>query len=575
MATATPPTFTELNEHLTEVLSNPSTSILNVRLLETFTAQLPEQPTTHLTGTLVPLLAKVLAVVNEDPTPITTLLQHLLTTTTFTELLAFASQPQTLQLLSAASPAVRILGLSILEKAAAAPSEVGIVASWSDVVQKLVEVLLCDSDTGVASRAADVLVKLLAADLGVGLLWRRIFEDEGVYGTFFRLCSWKGEELPEGKKAKTEAQGRLLQVVARMAALDFSAVSTSAFPAIDKKYAASEEACGGLLEFAARWAVDADGDVMMHMVLLDFYTLLLQSTKALDYLETSGLHGATAGRYIAPAAYSDDIIDQQLLESKAAEYLATYARLHPTKLFDSPAPKIPDGRNPKRRRMSLGTGPPPPAKTLIDVTLERIEQTLKDTPQHPHTPSMDILMAMPPSVLVTDLAKKVVAMIPLSPPQTAYIDALTAVITKQGSSSEVYDNYYATHTDMWQKINSYVSTLALRDVVLACMNFIEKLLVAQDSTGTYWGAKEIVNAPNVMAFLITPPQRFSGARDPMSTAFVVATRKLEVLETVLRVLGRAGDEVPGAEGWKVVVQERLKVGLWGNGAGGEVATMEM
>lgn len=572
---ATPPTFTELNEHLTEVLSNPSTSTLNVRLLETFTAQLPEQPTTHLTGALVPLLAGVLAVVHEDPTPITTLLQHLLTTTTFTELLAFASQPQTLQLLSAASPAVRILGLSILEKAAAAPSEVGIVASWSDVVQKLVEVLLCDSDTGVASRAADVLVKLLAADLGVGLLWRRVCEDEGVYETFFRLCSWKGEELPEGKKAKTEAQGRLLQVVARMAALDFSAVSTSSFPAIDKKYAASEEACGGLLEFAARWAVDADGDVMMHMVLLDFYTLLLQSTKALDYLETSGLHGATAGRYIAPAAYSDDIIDQQLLESKAAEYLATYARLHPMQLLDSPAPKIPDGRNPKRRRMSLGTGPPPPAKTLVEVTLERIEQTLQDTPQHPHTPSMDILTAMPPSVLVTDAAKKVVAMIPLSPPQTAYIDALTAVITKQGSSSEVYDNYYATHTDMWQKINSYVSTLALRDVVLACMNFIEKLLVAQDSTGTYWGAKEVMNAPDVMALLITPPQRFSGARDPMSTAFVVATRKLEVLETVLRVLGRAGDEVPGVEGWKVVVQERLKVGLWGNGAGGEMATMEM
>lgn len=517
----------------------------------------------------------------QDPTPLTNLLLHLLSTTTFPNILRLTDQPKVLRALSAPSPPIQQLGLSILQKATLTASDAGIVAFWNDVIKKLIEVLLLDEDIGVASKAAEVLEGLLSVDLptrgGTGLLWRRILEDKGVYEVFFKLCSWNGDKLPGGKRSRTQGQGRLLQFVAKIAALDLDAVATSKFPEIDSKYT-GDEAGRGLLGFAARYAVNIDEDVMMHMVLLDFYTSLLHgtsvtpelSTKALDYLQESGLHGSTVGRYLAPEAYSDDIIDQQFLESKAGEYIATFARLHPLRLLSSPAPAVPAPKNRRTEELS-------PDKPLVDALLERVEFILENNSRSPHTPSLDILSSLPISALTTDAGKHVVALIPISPPFPEYLDCLSNIISKPGCNRYLYDHYHSTHPEMWQRITSYASALALRDVVLSCMRLIERLSVVQDSTGgVYWGIKEVVNTPGVMSFLITPPQRFSGAaRDPMSAAYTVAARKLEVLETILRVLGRAGSEVPGAEGWRVVVQERLRVGLWGNAAGGEVATMEM
>lgn len=515
----------------------------------------------------------------QDPAPLTNLLLHLLSTTTFSEILLLTDQTTILQTLSAPSPPIQQLGLSILQKATLT-SDVGIVAFWYDVIKKLIEVLLLDEDTGIALKASEVLVGLLSVDLpaagGTGLLWRRVLQDKGVYEVFFKLCSWNGDELPGGKKSKTQGQGRLLQFVAKVAALDLDAVTSSKVPEIDAKYT-GDEAGKGLLGFAARYAVNIDEDVMMHMVLLDFYTLLLQGTsttpelssKALDYLQESGLHGSTVGRYLAPEAYSDDMIDQQFLESKAGEYIAAFARLHPLRLLSSLAPAIPDPKNRRTSELSL-------EKPLVDVLLERIRFILETNSRNPHTPSLDILSSLPISVLTTDAGKRVVALIPIAPPFPEYLDCLSNIISKPGSNRSMYDHYHSTHPEMWHRITSYASALALRDVVLSCMRLIERLSIVQDSTGAYWGIKEVVTTPGVMSFLITPPQRFAGAaRDPMSAAYTVAARKLEVLETILRVLGRAGSEIPGAEGWRVVVEERLKVGLWGNAAGGEVATMEM
>lgn len=519
----------------------------------------------------------------QDPTPLTNLLLHLLSTTTFSEILVLTDQATILQTLSAPLPPIQLLGLSILQKATLAVSDAGMLAFWGGVIKKLVEVLLLDEDLGVASKATEVLVGLLKVDLpatgGAGLLWRRVLEDKGVYEVFFRLCSWDGDELPGGKKSKTEGQGRLLGFVAKIAALDFDAVATSKVPEIDSKYM-GDGACGGLLGFAARYAVNIDEDVMMHMVLLDFYTSLLQETgttpevasKALGYLQESGLHGSTVGRYLAPEAYSDDMIDQQFLESKAAEYIATFARLYPVQLLSSPTPAIPDPKT----RSALGSSPPASGKLLVDAILERVRFILENNPRSPHSPSLDILSSLPISVLTTDVRKRVVALVPISPPFPEYIDCLANTLSKPGGDRSLYDYYHSTHPEMWRRITSYASALALRDVVLSCMRLIERLSIVQDSAGVYWGIKEVVDTPGIMSFLITPPQRFAGAaRDPMSAAYTVAARKLEVLETILRVLGRAGSGVPGGEGWRVVVEQRLKVGLWGNAAGGEVATMEM
>lgn len=259
--------------------------------------------------------------------------------------------------------------------------------------------MLVSEDTGISSKSLDLLLSLLKVDSpkanGTGLVWRRMLEDRGVYELFFKLCSWDGDALPGGKRAKTEGQGRLLEFVAKLAELDFDAVVASRFPEIEKKFSASaEDPCRGLLDFAARHAIRVDDDVMMHMLLLDFYAALLNSAvpapssaeRPLDYLRKSGLHGSTIGRYLAPEAYSDSSLIQGFLESKAAEYMATFASLHPKELLAEPMPETPDNRQPKRRRTS-DTPPGAEPKPLTQVLLERIQFRIEESRQHPHPPS--------------------------------------------------------------------------------------------------------------------------------------------------------------------------------------------
>lgn len=486
-----------------------------------------------------------------------------------------------LQTLCSPSIPIQHLGLALLRKAALAVSDASIVASWTDIIKKLVELLLVSEDTGVSSRADEVLVKLLAVDLpgnkGTGLVWRRLLEDRGVYELFFKFCSWHGDDLPGGKRAKTEGQGRLLGFVSRMSELDFGATVASRFPDIEERYKGSPGVpCQGFLDFAARHAIKAEEDVMMHMILLDFYTSLLRSsgsssnsfrTGALDYFHFSRVHESTIGRYLAPEEYSDDPLEQTLLESKSAEYISTYAVLHPQKLMLESTPEIPGHNHPER----LGSAPASaPAdlggKALPEALLNRIQHHLVTSPKTPHSPSLKLLTALSPFLLNSAYNPvSTIEKIPLSPPSAEYINALSALFTSQ----EVYIHYYGAHPEMWRTLLSYASALALREVSLASIDLMEKL-----GTGALWGLQLLLAAPGVMTFLATPNTR-TGGNDPSSTAYAVAMKKWACLLAVEKALDTWGDQIAGAQEWKVIVGHRRQAGVWGSAAGGEVATLEM
>ncbi|PUU73352.1 hypothetical protein B9Z19DRAFT_1004958 [Tuber borchii] len=568
-----------LTDHLNAILSNPSDTPLDTGLVETFTVQLTEDQLKPLVPSLVPLISSTLFVLHEDPSPLTTLLRGLLSTTSFSEILPLATPDTILQTLSAPVLPIQHLGIALLQKATFAVSDAGIVASWTDVIKKLLELMLVSEDTGISSKSLDLLLSLLKVDSpkanGTGLVWRRMLEDRGVYELFFKLCSWRGDALPGGKRAKTEGQGRLLEFVAKLAELDFDAVVASRFPEIEKKFSVSaEDPCQGLLDFAARHAIRVDDDVMMHMLLLDFYAALLNSAgpapssaeRPLDYLRKSGLHGSTIGRYLAPEAYSDSSLVQGFLESKAAEYIATFASLHPKELLAEPMPETPDSRQPKRRRTS-DTPPGAEPKPLTQVLLERIQFRIEESRQHPHPPSLRILTSLPPSLLIASYPASVISKIPLSPPQAAYISTLSSLF----ATKEIYFAYSDAHPELWKTLLEYASTLALRNEALASLDLIEKL-----SQNGVWGLREVLESPGIMTYLITPNSRYAaGGGDPESSAFRISVKKWETLKTIERVLGEWMDEVPGATGWAVVIAERTRIGVWGSRAGGEVATAEM
>ncbi|RPB05137.1 hypothetical protein L873DRAFT_1785797 [Choiromyces venosus 120613-1] len=567
-----------LTDHLNAILSNPSDTPLDVGLVETFTAKLTENQLKPLIPSLVPLISSTLFVLHEDPSSLTTLLRSLLSTTSFSDILPLATPEIILQTLSAPVPPIQHLGIALLQKATRAVSDAGIIASWTDVIKKLLELMLASEDTGVSSKALDLLLCLLKVDSpktnGTGLVWRRILEDRGVYELFFKLCSWDGDALPGGKRAKTEGQGRLLEFVAKLAELDFDAIVASRFPEIEEKYSISaEDPCQGLLDFAARHAIRVDDDVMMHMLLLDFYAALLNSAgsaptsaeRPLDYLHKSGIHGSTIGSYLAPEAYSDDFLTQGFVESKAAEYIATYVSLHPKELLAEPTPEIPDSRQPKRRRTSDA---PPRAepKPLTQALLERIQFRIEESAQHPHSPSLGILTSLPPSLLTASYPTSVISKIPLSPPQASYISTLSSLF----STREIYFAYSAAHPELWNTLLKYASTPALRNEALASLDLIEKL-----SQNGVWGLREVLESPGVMTYLITPNSRYAAGGDPESSAFKISVKKWETLNAIERVLREWRNEVPGATGWGVVIAERMRVGVWGSRAIGEVATAEM
>jgi hypothetical protein len=123
---------------------------------------------------------------------------------------------------------------------------------------------------------------------GQGLFWRRVFHDRDIYGMLFGLCihSTTGtghNQLDE--RQKSLAQGRLLRILPRLAALDFSTISHASFPEIASSYNLSHSDLG-ILYFAAVQMVDKT-DMLMHITLIDFVSELLDCLSMTEVSRTT------------------------------------------------------------------------------------------------------------------------------------------------------------------------------------------------------------------------------------------------------------------------------------------------
>lgn len=119
---------------------------------------------------------------------------------------------------------------------------------------------------------------------GQGLLWRRIFHDRQIYQQLLELCSPKTVGTREGQldeRQKSLAQGRLLRVLPRLAALDFKTVTHTKFPAVEAHYGV-EGGGEGLLYFAAVYMVNKEEDMLMHFTLIQFFAEFLEMMSLTD-----------------------------------------------------------------------------------------------------------------------------------------------------------------------------------------------------------------------------------------------------------------------------------------------------
>lgn len=505
-----PSTYDEVIAHLQQIQRDPSTA-LDQTILDKLKLELTESTDRKVPATLLTQISQLLPILQEDPTPITTLGIKSAAYFSFSDLLAVDPPINFVAGFRAPSPPINELALTLLRKAGNLPSDAAIVAGDPELVASLVELWLSTSSTGVAQAAFDALWALLEVDQtstlengehsgdasgGQGLMWRRVFTDRDVYGRLFSFCSLTdNDSCTLSAREKTVAQGRLMGFLVKAGHLRWDFISTSHIADVEAKYR-----CKNLLHFASCQMVDKS-DVLMHMTQLNFFRDLLEieapnlmsrtvvqsastfSSQALDFLISNDIHNTLLGYYVDESKL--DPVDLSFLCGPVMTYVAQYAELYPNHFLQNP-------------------------QTLLDRILSRIDASfLISSTQWAHGPApsgqLNVLSSLP-RILLLEVTKKgmnPVLALPTNPPNQEVFNALGKIFhgppkhtrsdsidlttsgqtatdwNKEAAAARVLYFMYQNHrSSLWDDVVSAADVLAMKDISLAALSFMLAVVTA-------------------------------------------------------------------------------------------------
>lgn len=518
-------------------------------------------------------------------------------------------------------PQVNLTVLALLEKAKYHKSDIGIVAGEAELVGAWVRLWLCTPDTAVATRAHDVLLALLLAEIGnprpedgreitdEALLWRRIFRDKDIYGSIFSTCSLStaGQEGQLAKRDKTLAQARLLDMLLH---IDSQPVRTSQLPDVEELYGVKGGA--GILHYAAIHMVDYRDDVLMHMTLLQFYAKYLSGEHSkistsreeypLQFLQTNGLQKRAMKYFLDPD--HQDPVDVTLLYGPSANYLAIYCSTYPEDLL--------------KQKDLMGAVLSRLTKVLENVT--RGQWAQGQVPNH----DLHVLASVPRIILFPRNGDSPLFHVPANAASPDTLNALAHILHGPGdirqaqekaAARALYFSYMERWPKFWTQIVSAAETVAVKEVALAAVSLIGAVITAQwaqlpsekssssgetsfelptegnlaqrcgVSTLPSTGIAAIMSEPAigiVVPYLMKPAQTFSnlvggGRGDVESAAYKVAVAKHDVLVLFHQELkGWVGDH-PDAQDMVTTVGRRVAQGPMGGTTeiGGRIGTLEL
>lgn len=291
--------FQELFSHLAEVESDPVGNHLDIDTLRDATNRLGSGTSRDVIWAVLANGERLLSVLQEEPRPLTRLLEKDISLIPFDEIKDSISPLKIEEGLKSPSPSIQLLCLAYLRKAGDTPSGAAWVGSNSSLVKCLVTTWLASESTEVTERALEVIMVLLEVDhmtkttvveekgrrgdaQGQGLLWRRLFRDSDTYSLFFYWTSFNSAEYAiKSKKVLdkvTISQARLFDFIARVAELDWSDVTHSHFPEIEAKYTTEtttdSSRRASLLQYAASGMIDVT-DPLMGVLRREFFVKLL------------------------------------------------------------------------------------------------------------------------------------------------------------------------------------------------------------------------------------------------------------------------------------------------------------
>lgn len=510
---AIPSTFEDVKAHLAKIQSDPSTTI-DIPLIDRLKLQLIESTDPVVPATLLSQISALLPLLQEDPTPLTTLATKATSYFSFTDLRSIDPPVNLTAGFQAPSPPINLLALSLLAKAGEKSSDAAIVAGDPGLVLSLVELWLSTTSTAVAQAALDTLWALLEVDLasplengeheassetihgGQGLMWRRVFTDKDVYGLLFGLCSLQNGAPGElSKRERTVAQGRLMGFLVKAGTARWDIVSNSQVPDIEAKYQSKS-----LLQFAACQMVDTS-DVLMHMTLLTFYRELLEidspglvarssvqsastfSSPALEFLVSAKIHQRVLEYYLDDSKL--DSVDLIYLSGPIMAYVARYVELYPNHLLQNPA-------------------------TLLDGVVSRVKRALAIPSAqwaHGEVPTGHLaILASLPRVMLIEASKhgaNPMLQIPTSPPNAEAFDALGKILRgpihaaasdsmdlntdgqtptdwhhEAAAARMLYFQYLNEHPNFWVDIVAAADILAMKDISLSAITFMRAIVAA-------------------------------------------------------------------------------------------------
>lgn len=502
---AIPSAYEAVRKNLDAVLADPATAF-DVPSMEKLKLEITRNIDASVPASLITQISQVLPVLQEDPTPLTSLGIKATAFLTFSDIQALDPPVNLIAGIKAPSPPINLLALSLLAKANESTGDAAIIAGNSELVATLVEVWLSTSTTEVAQAAFDVLWSLLEVDHaknengedypsntgGQGLLWRRLFNDKSVYGLFFSLTSLIGDEQASrlSKRERSVAQGRLLDFIVKAGTLRWDAISTPHFPDIESKYQSHS-----LLQFSACRMIDT-GDVLMHMTLLNFIRSFIEiqapglnvsrrdpsasqfSSRALDFLVKENIHQRILGFYLDPSKV--DPIDITFLDSPITAYVARYSQLYPNHLLQSP-------------------------REVLDRILSRIHRSFSIPSAqwaHGQVPTGDLtVLASLPRVMLVEANRRSLnplQAIPSNPPNKDTLNTLATIfhgpprnsggepsenIHKEAAAARVlYFAYLNEHANFWKDVAASADIVAIPDVALAAIALIRAVVTANWST---------------------------------------------------------------------------------------------